>query len=499
MEQTTIILRYTEFDMPSKSWTIEERFIEFLENEKKTGVEIASFLCSVLEKHKVSLADCRAQGYDNGSNMAGIYKDVQAEILCKNTCALFSPCAAHCLNLCGVHAAEICSECGTYFGSIQKLYTLFSCSPARWKIVNEEMKITFKSQSQTRWSERLDAVKPVAKHLPSVIKALERVQAEINLTQDAKAEAKSLQLYFSSFPSILMSCIWFKILLSIDHVNRVLQQKQLSLSKSVQLGKQLVSDLRNLHDSWPKILHEATLIAINLTIPPEFPAQRIKKRKTMFDETPEEPLPPGDRLETLEETTFRRNVFYRVVDNLVEEMSKRSKSAEQIDNKFCVLWNFDQMDPESIHSKATNLLEFYKEDFSGKLLDQRDHLCSVGKTLLNLKDCTEPDPLNVLNTMYKENVENVFPQLCIGLRIFLTIPVSVATGERSFSKLSLIKIYLRSPMGQERLNSYLFCHLKMHWLPKLTTKELFLHLQRRKFESGSCGESWVACVHIFKF
>nr|CAH7721191.1 unnamed protein product [Callosobruchus chinensis] len=37
-------------------------------------------------------------------------------------------------------------------------------------------------------------------------------------------------------------------------------------------------------------------------------------------------------------------------------------------------------------------------------------------------------------------------------RIFLSIPISLASCERSFSKLSLIKSYLRSSMGQERLS-----------------------------------------------
>jgi len=36
-------------------------------------------------------------------------------------------------------------------------------------------------------------------------------------------------------------------------------------------------------------------------------------------------------------------------------------------------------------------------------------------------------------------------------RISMTMPVSVAAGERIFSKLKLIKTYLRSTMNQERL------------------------------------------------
>ena len=45
-----------------------------------------------------------------------------------------------------------------------------------------------------------------------------------------------------------------------------------------------------------------------------------------------------------------------------------------------------------------------------------------------------------------------FTDVCTALLLYLTIPVTVATAERSFSKLKLIKTYLRSSMGQERLS-----------------------------------------------
>jgi len=60
---------------------------------------------------------------------------------------------------------------------------------------------------------------------------------------------------------------------------------------------------------------------------------------------------------------------------------------------------------------------------------------------------------DVLQFMLKNELTTTFPSLTVSLRIFLTLPVRVAAGERSFPKLKLIKSYLRSSMCQERLNS----------------------------------------------
>ena len=45
------------------------------------------------------------------------------------------------------------------------------------------------------------------------------------------------------------------------------------------------------------------------------------------------------------------------------------------------------------------------------------------------------------------------PNLCICLKLYLTVSLSVASCERSFSKLKLIKTYLRNTMGQDRLSA----------------------------------------------
>ena len=44
------------------------------------------------------------------------------------------------------------------------------------------------------------------------------------------------------------------------------------------------------------------------------------------------------------------------------------------------------------------------------------------------------------------------PDIVTVFKIFLTLPVTVASAERSFSKLKLIKNYMRSTMSQDMLS-----------------------------------------------
>ena len=65
-----------------------------------------------------------------------------------------------------------------------------------------------------------------------------------------------------------------------------------------------------------------------------------------------------------------------------------------------------------------------------------------------------------------------FPNTTIAYRILLTIPVTVASAERSFSKLKLIKTYLRSTISQERLNGLAMISIEQDMLKTIDYKDL---------------------------
>lgn len=75
----------------------------------------------------------------------------------------------------------------------------------------------------------------------------------------------------------------------------------------------------------------------------------------------------------------------------------------------------------------------------------RRHLRLAEKDLTGAQD--------ILSFIVQWDLQEAVPNLVTLFRIFLTMSVSVASCERSFSKLKLIKNYLRSTMSQARIDS----------------------------------------------
>ncbi|KAK4872027.1 hypothetical protein RN001_016151 [Aquatica leii] len=94
-----------------------------------------------------------------------------------------------------------------------------------------------------------------------------------------------------------------------------------------------------------------------------------------------------------------------------------------------------------------------------------------------------PKPLSpsyVLLYIVQQKLEDCVPNVVVSLRILLTLPVSMASGERSFSKLKLIKTYLRSTMSQNRLVDLATISIECDYASTLELKELVESFARKK-------------------
>ena len=79
--------------------------------------------------------------------------------------------------------------------------------------------------------------------------------------------------------------------------------------------------------------------------------------------------------------------------------------------------------------------------------------------------------------------KGVFPQYRLLLQLYLTVPFSNATSERSFSALRRLKTYLRTRMNQETLNHAVILHVHKHELESInmdTVMKNFIRINERR-------------------
>ena len=76
--------------------------------------------------------------------------------------------------------------------------------------------------------------------------------------------------------------------------------------------------------------------------------------------------------------------------------------------------------------------------------------------MIKLLQNKKPDDmfhLDLLNVLATWALQETYPNIERALKTFFTMPTTVATAERSLSKLKIIKSYLRSTSGQQRTSS----------------------------------------------
>jgi hypothetical protein len=239
-EQMSIILRCVDFS--SSPIQVVEYFLEFLIVDDTTGKGLFDVIMNELNVLGLDISNLRGQGYDNGSNMKGKHQGVQKRFLDVNPRAFYTPCGCHSLNLVLCDMANCCSNAITFFGVVQRIYTIFSSSPKRWKILLDHIpSLTLKSLSQTRWESRIESVKAIRFQTLEIRDALLKL-AEVNDEAKIKSEAECLATYeLGKFEFLLGMVIWYEILFAVNSVSKHFQSKNMRMDVAIEQLKGLIS------------------------------------------------------------------------------------------------------------------------------------------------------------------------------------------------------------------------------------------------------------------
>ena len=126
----------------------------------------------------------------------------------------------------------------------------------------------------------------------------------------------------------------------------------------------------------------------------------------------------------------------------------------------------------------------YSADIKFDTLEQQlamlPTVCNVGRGIKKVTTITTiTDAITSVST--NEIAKSMLSEVEKLLRIYLTIPITTSTSERSFSGLRRLKTHLRSSMSQQRLNNIALPHVH-----KLRTDEIDLETIFSKFVN--CNE-----------
>ena len=438
-EQLSVVIRVLSLmEKPH----IKEHFMGFLEAEESTGHHLSSMILKRLEELGIPFEDCRGQSYDNGANMRGKNKGVQARLLEKNPRALFVPCGAHTLNLVVCDAAKGSVDAMSYFGVLQKLYTLFSASTQRWSILKKYVSFTLKMWAETRWESKIKSVEPMRYQGAAVREALIEVRDH---TKDSaiKAEAQSLSEEVGSYRFSICTVVWYDMLSAIQHVSKLMQSPGMDVDIVVGLLKKTERGLQSYRASgFVTAQMAAKDLCEDMNVEAVLKQKRLRSTKRHFSfESHDEPI--SDALRKLEVEFF--NV---VVDSAMSAIKERFSTLENVGNKFGFLTNFPSLPGEELAEQCEALgptlhFEGHSDLDSRELVQEIKNFPELPSKSMSL--------LELITLMYDKDLTEIYPNFWTALRIALTQPVTVAQAERSFSKLKLIKTYLRSTMSQERL------------------------------------------------
>jgi hypothetical protein len=90
-----------------------------------------------------------------------------------------------------------------------------------------------------------------------------------------------------------------------------------------------------------------------------------------------------------------------------------------------------------------------------------------------------------LTFITSNHLTDIYPQLSMALRIFLTLPVSNASCERVMSVLKRVKGYLRNNMTESRLNDTAILAIEKGTLPSLDVRHAITTFAESKARRGA--------------
>ena len=381
-----------------------------------------------------------AQCYDGASVMSGRLAGLQA-LMRQSVCplAIYVHCWAHRLNLVVVACVYGIDRATWFFEHMQTLYKFFSASVPHdyFQAVQQNLRENtgdgkaltlkeLKSLSKTRWCCQAEACDAVVATLGSIIATVEHFADDDY--RDRQAAAQTI-VGFIDTDFVVCLVLFQNVIRKCSVAANYLQSTEMDTSTAVELVTALKDAL-----STPELFGEIWTTATALTQAHDIAAPlQIRRRQCRADANQH----------TWTRRDYKEQVFDKVIKLFVDELEKR------FDTTVCdILRAMASLVPQSTHFLDFETLKPFVIHYSldAKLLKSEIDVFSA-----QYKNA-EPGCKSLLDVLqFVEPFKTCYAQLYKAIVTAVTIPITTAENERSFSCLKRTKTYTRSVMNDERL------------------------------------------------
>ncbi|KAL4131560.1 hypothetical protein QTP88_008853 [Uroleucon formosanum] len=445
-EQLSVCVRY------AVGLEARERFLQFIDvSNGQTASHIISAVFNCFQNLSININTLNivAQSYDGASVMSGHLGGIRSKIKQQFPCAIYTHCMAHRLNLIVVDMCKGIKRAQSIFNTLEMVYVHFSRPSNNTKLNEVQSKLGLKKGNS------------MIKNYSSILEFLKN-EVEAQMDKDA-IEAIGILGQIQNCAFFIGVTLLKDILGIINIISVTLQSKNATLGKaktiingSIQSIEKLRSDIK-FSTFWQKITSLAEENDITLEIP-HIGRKRIRTQPKSLNNfylqlrTGEENEP---NITLSVEDYWRQNLYYPIIDSIIVNLKYRF-SKESL-SMACPIDNFMNMNSEGSLEFINNYKNVTKVSID-----------LLKAEIMVFKNCLPPN-FNFDNIKGKINKE-AFPNLYKLLQIAITIPISSATCEYSFSSMRRIKNWLRTSMLQQHFSDLSILNIERDLSNKIQTE-----------------------------
>ena len=209
--------------------TNKEAFIGFYSTKSTEGEVLYELVKSAITELNLDLKNIVGKAFDGAANMNGVHKGLSTRMEECSPLGIYVHCYGHVLNLALQDTMTQIEPLRNALGTIQALYNFLEASPKRHalfsdtEVQGEDLKLTLKSLSTTRWSYRWEAAKAVHGQMERIVKALLTLSSDKDLK--TYSESRALLTAICDLEFVFGLCVLKVILSNTNSLCRYLQGK----------------------------------------------------------------------------------------------------------------------------------------------------------------------------------------------------------------------------------------------------------------------------------